>query len=88
MNKVYVVFMSLYDTEDYDVHEEYYVAGVFSDLEKAKQASKDVIKEYEDYNEYDDVWTVDSWIKEYTVGLYEPDVIYKTFVEGEDVRYE
>lgn len=86
MNKVYVVFMSLYDSEDYDTegYVEYYVAGVFSDLEKAKQASKDVIKEYEDYNEYDDRWTVDSWIKEYTVGLYKPGVIYKTFVNEDE----
>lgn len=86
MSKVYVVFMSLYDEDDYDVSEEYYVVGVFSDLEKAKQASLDAVKEYEDYDLYDDIWTVDSWIKECPIDSYNPGVIYRTYANEEEIR--
>lgn len=86
MSELYVVFMSLYDENDYDVSEEYYVVGVFSDLEKAEQASKDVVKEYEDYNEYDDSWSVDSWIKEVTIDSYNPGLIYRTYIEEIEMK--
>lgn len=71
MNKVYAVFIELHDEVDYEVPDELIVAGIFSDLEKAKKAANSAGDEYEDYSPYGDVWSVRTFVKEFTMDSYD-----------------
>ena len=71
MNKVYVVFIELRNDVDYEIPDELIVAGIFSDLEKAKKAANTVGDEYEDDSPYGDVWSARTFIKEFTMDFYD-----------------
>lgn len=72
MDKVYGVFIELHNEVDYEVPDELIVAGIFSDLEKAKKAANAAADEYEDDSPYGDVWSVISTlVKEFTIDSYD-----------------
>lgn len=72
MDKVYGVFIELHNEVDYEIPDELIVAGIFSDLEKAKKAANVVADEYEDDSPYGDVWSVISTlVKEFTIDSYD-----------------